>query len=312
MRGYTTFLGSLAPRNSFNGAKRLSAQCRIRRGVGDRPAASLAVVLYFLAVAGQAQGQAAVNGRVTGSPKLRLSLTDNQYFQAPFDVGNGQRSIAEAGLRPLPFAPPVPTSATQAQTTTKVPPQADKNDPMTPHDPGIYCVQQNEGGRRMISLDPEPLAVTAGKVKWKAAVNGAQAPTRVQGTRPTFYFYLPSDQEGFPGVPSGGSFAMSPRAFVLVHLESKKTEREIPLDKANINTGGRGSRISYPDRVQANRPANVRQKDQVPFAFDKVATGIYKVQPDSELEAGEYGFLYSGSLQMPEGRLFDFGIEAAK
>jgi hypothetical protein len=39
--------------------------------------------------------------------------------------------------------------------------------------------------------------------------------------------------------------------------------------------------------------------------------GIYKVQPEAELKAGEYGFLYAGSLQMPEGRLFDFGIEGA-
>jgi len=59
--------------------------------------------------------------------------------------------------------------------------------------------------------------------------------------------------------------ALSPREFLLAHLESKENGREIPLE-----------------RVQSEaRPSGV------PFGYEKVAPGIYKVQPQAELKAGE-------------------------
>jgi hypothetical protein len=181
---------------------------------------------------------------------------------------------------------------------------------MAPHDPGIYYTHQNDGARHMVALEPVPLAVAASSTKWTATIRGGQAQVRIREARPTFYFYLPPNQIGFPGVPNGGTSGvsvMSPREFVLAHLEGKNNEREVPIEKARISTG-RGKRGSTPP----SRPSDVRSKDQVAFSYDKVAPGIYKIQPQAALEAGEYGFLYSGSLQMPEGRLFDFGVDGAK
>jgi len=190
----------------------------------------------------------------------------------------------------------------------------------------------------MILLEPAPLAVTASSghnmtasasdvatggivgalggssksTKWRAANSGSQAPIRVRDGRPTFYFYIPPNPTGFPGVPGGGSSVTSPGEFALARLESKKNEREVPLEKAKMphrqKKGGAAA-----EELQAQRTSlSVANKAQVPFTYDKLATGIYKVQPKAELRAGEYGFVYSGSLQMPDGRLFDFGIEGVK
>jgi hypothetical protein len=78
-----------------------------------------------------------------------------------------------------------------------------------------------------------------------------------------------------------------------VHLESKKNEREIPTKGSVTAT------------VQAN--------DLVPFDYEKLAPGIYKVQLKSDLGAGEYGFLFGGVLQaMGDAALYDFGIDKTK
>ena len=85
----------------------------------------------------------------------------------------------------------------------------------------------------------------------------------------------------------------SPNAFLLVHLQSKKNEREIPA-KGSVT-------------------ATLETKDLVPFDYEKVAAGIYKIQLKSDLGAGEYGFLFGGVLQaMGDVWLFDFGIDGSK
>jgi hypothetical protein len=154
----------------------------------------------------------------------------------------------------------------------------------------------------MVALEPAPLgnqmsgSAIVARMTWRSTISGGQAHLRITEARPKFYFYLPAGQVSFPGVSSAGFSALSPREFVLAHLESKKNEREVPLEKAHSGAG----------------PAGVRPKDSVPFVSNKVGPGIFKVQPQSELRAGEYGFLYAGSVQMPAGRLFDFGIEGAE
>ena len=85
----------------------------------------------------------------------------------------------------------------------------------------------------------------------------------------------------------------SPNSFLLVQMDSKKNEREIPA-KGSVT-------------------ATVQPKDLIPFDHEKVATGIYKVQLKSDLGPGEYGFLFGGVLQaMGEVWLYDFGIDGGK
>jgi hypothetical protein len=219
-------------------------------------------------------------------------------------------------------------AANPAETTTMAQVQSDPNDPKASHDPGIYYLQQSAASNRMVLLEPAPLGTglsgsrlkqiasdgLAGGDKWKTSVRGSQARLRITETRPTFYFYLPPNHVGFPGVPNGDSFAMSPREFVLAQLKSRKKERDVPLQKPakKHSEGLWGGGLGREADVQSHPPSGVRSKDQVPFAYEKVASGIYKIRPQAELKAAEYGFIYAGSLQMPEGRLFDFGIERAK
>ena len=116
----------------------------------------------------------------------------------------------------------------------------------------------------------------------------------------------------FPGAPSGGSSVTSPGEFALARLESKKHEREVPLEKAKMPHRQKNGSAAA-EELQAQRTSlSVANKAQVAFTYDKLAPGIYKVRPKAELGAGEYGFVYSGSSQMPDGRLFDSGIEGLK
>ena len=123
------------------------------------------------------------------------------------------------------------------------PPPPDPNDPNAEHDPGIYYVRQNPGGRRMTQLDPTAYsggksggmfksAMTYGisKAKWKAVVRGARATTRITEARPTFFFYF-EQKKG--SLSNSAPWAMwfsgvsTPNQFTLARFESKKDDREL-------------------------------------------------------------------------------------
>jgi len=184
--------------------------------------------------------------------------------------------------------------------------QADASDPASPHEAGFYYLHEANGERILQLLEPAPIAVATTGQRWKASVQAEKAPLRISDAHPTFYLYLSTTQSSFPGLSSSPLQAMSPKEFVLTRLESKKTEREIPLDKLSHRAG---KRSLAGELLEAQRPSNPRQSDQVQFDYFKISTGVYKIQPHIELRAGEYGFMYGGSLQLPDGKLFDFGIE---
>jgi hypothetical protein len=133
-----------------------------------------------------------------------------------------------------------------------------------------------------------------GGVKWKSMIYGSKARIRLPSGRLVFYFYFPPPDASASGY-SETAFRPSstPNGFILVHLESKKNERQIPA-KGSVT-------------------ATVEAKDLVPFDYEKLAAGIYKVQLKNDLGPGEYGFLFGGVLQaMGDVSLFDFGIDNAK
>jgi len=191
-------------------------------------------------------------------------------------------------------------------------PPPDLNDPASPHDPGIYYVRQNPGGRRMTNLEPSvysggktsgvfTMALTHGisHAKWKAVVRGNMAALRITEARPTFYFYfeMKSGTLSYSGGWGGG--ASSPNEFILAHMEKKTDDRELVMGQANAFGASTGT----------------QSKDTVPFDFEKVKPGIYKVQPRSDVEPGEYCFYYGGSAQAmgaTGGKVFDFGINPAE
>ena len=94
----------------------------------------------------------------------------------------------------------------------------------------------------------------------------------------------------------------SPNEFSLVALEQKKGRREARIGSMNI----------------AGAKAGVMDKDQIPFTYEQVAQGVYKLTPETALEKGQYGFIFAvgggagpglvGSAGTAGARVFAFGV----
>ena len=245
----------------------------------------------------------------------------------------GQTNPVTVNLQPVE-PPPQPKeqsaaatpSAVKADTSSAAPaapqprPSANPSDPLAPHDPGIYYIEPKGTGPRMVRLEQAPSSaptarvstrgsmlggatgfVGRGTTKPSSVILGPTAQARITELRPSFYFYFRSANATAPGGSiSVFQSASGPTEFVLARLESKKNRREIPT------VGG-----SF-----AGASASVRPKDAVPFGYEEVAAGIYRVQPRGDLKPGEYGFLYGGNFAgvVPAGGgwLFDFGIDKGK
>jgi hypothetical protein len=201
---------------------------------------------------------------------------------------------------------------TQSPSATAVA-TADLTDPASPHDPGIYLLVVKGQERNVVQLEPTTFAqtksgglgealkvqVTRGikKEHWKAVVRGDRAALRTDSTRPVFYFHFGTKASPHTS-PWVGWFAeaSSPRQFTLVKLEAKRKSRELIVAEWGI-TG---------------YAAGTREKDLVPFDFEKIGPGIYKVSPRENLPPGEYCFFHTGTdvaYGAQGGQLFDFGVD---
>ena len=182
-------------------------------------------------------------------------------------------------------------------------------DPLTPHSPGIYWVNQSAG--RMIRIDPTVSNQTKttgllgyafsyglASMKMKSVIPNASARVQAVGRRPIFYFYF--NQSGPLAEVSGfgSSFtamASSPNEFSLVRFDQKKDHREASV--GSFNLGGLKSGIS--------------DKARVSFSYEDVAPGVFKAIPSADLPPGQYGFVSSMSAGAGSGivaRIFDFAI----
>lgn len=232
-----------------------------------------------------------------------------------FDTGTDaliklkQAGVSDAVLAAMAEGAPAPPASGAAGAA----PPPDPNDPLAPHDPGIYYVRQNPGGRRMTSLEPTVYsggktggvfksAMTYGiaKAKWKAVVRGNRAEVRISEERPTFYFYFEETKGTLSHSAGFGASITSPNEFILARMESKKDERDLVMGEMNAFGASQGT----------------RSEDTVSFDMQKMSPGIYKVQPRTEMKPGEYCFFYAGGTQamgmQGGGKLFDFGVNPAE
>jgi len=183
-------------------------------------------------------------------------------------------------------------------------------DPMVPHSPGIYMLDQRGPGR-MVRIDPTVsnqtrtsniwgYAFTYGlsSAKLKTVIPNATARVQAMNRRPTFYFYF--NQSG--PLAAVADFSMSfaaatstPSEFSLVRFDQKRDHREaavMSIGLASVKTG-------------------VSDKARVPFTYENVAAGVYKVTPTADLPPGEYGFVASigaGTGLGGVARIFDFAV----
>ena len=184
----------------------------------------------------------------------------------------------------------------------------DSNDPLSPHASGIFYFQGAE--HRMILVEPTVYSetktggmfktvMTSGiaKAKMKALINDAHAALQMHEARPTFYFYFNGRSSGL--TDSADSGVSNPNEFLLARMESKKDHRELVVGKAGVFGENSGA----------------ESKDTLAFDVQKIGADAYRVQPRTDLEPGEYCFLYPGSTRamgMMGGKLAAFGINTPR
>ena len=224
--------------------------------------------------------------------KLKEAGVSDAVMQAMAEAGTGTSS---AGAAPAP--PP------------------DPNDPNAEHDPGIYYVHQKPDGREMVQLEPTNYsgaktggmftsALTRGITKRniKVAVRGGRASIRITDPTPTFYFYFERKSASLSysaGWESWFAGTSSPNQFTLARFESRKDDRELVVYEEGAFRASKGT----------------RGQDVVEFDFQKMAPGIYQVRPRTDMEPGEYCFIFNLQNAVRGGgggSLFDFGVNPAE
>lgn len=185
----------------------------------------------------------------------------------------------------------------------------DPNDPMAPHDYGIYMFEERDGSRKMTQMMPAvsqqnrtgggfTASVTPfglGKVKTKANLPGTTAKLQLNSVRPTFYFYLDNKTGGLntaSGIPA------TPSEFALIRFNVRSDNREVTIAKSNAY----GSKGGLSDEYV------------VEFNAEDLGNGIYKVTPSKDLKNGEYAFYLLNSGNATAGaaigaKFFDFGVK---
>ncbi|MGA2435006.1 MAG: hypothetical protein ABSG25_06935 [Bryobacteraceae bacterium] len=187
----------------------------------------------------------------------------------------------------------------------------DPNDPLVPHDSGIYLFTKDRDGKpQMIVLEraayqgaktggmfTSALTYGVAKVKTKAVIPGPRASIRVADPAPVFYFYFEDKAAGLGKSYFGITNLSSPNQFALLKLEVKKNNRETIISESNAFGASSGSDA----------------KSMITFKSDRIRSGLYKVTVDS-LQPGEYCFLASSAAIGAYGAgaagaadIFDFG-----
>ena len=207
---------------------------------------------------------------------------------------------------PAPAAPPIPapTPVPLVVQTQLVPgvinpsgatpalgsaASGDPNDPMVPHDSGIYLFGKDANGApKLIVLERAAyqgaktgtagLMLTGGlkKAKTKAVIAGPRASIRAEAS-PVFYFYFDDKAAGLGKSYFGIANVSNPNQFALIRLEVAKSNRETVIMEANIFGASSGT----------------YDKSMVGIKSERIRAGLYRVTLNNPLLPGEYCFLAS-------------------
>ena len=185
-------------------------------------------------------------------------------------------------------------------------------DPMTPHPSGLYLI--DTAGNRLNRIDPTVsnqaktggiwgYALTGGiaSMSVKVAISGEAARVVARSASPSFYFFFDASNPATANITSSwaagsAQTVSSPSEFTLIRLMEKKGRREARVGSMNIGGAKTG----------------VMDHDRIPFDYQMVREGVYKVTPKQPLAAGQYGFIYAisggGTGGAMTARVFDFSI----
>lgn len=191
----------------------------------------------------------------------------------------------------------------------------DLNDPMVPHDSGIYLYTKGRDGKpEMIVLERASYqgaktggmfssAMTYGiaKAKTKAQIPGPHAVIQTKETSPIFYFYFDDKPAGLGKTYFGTNSLSNPNQFALLKLQVNKKDRETVIGKYSIWGSSSGADAG----------------NTIPFKSERIRAGLYKVEL-SGMKPGEYCFFASAGgvtaagpiavTTITSSDLFDFGV----
>ena len=238
----------------------------------------------------------------------KIETTDSEYVTDTSTL----LALRNSGVPSTVIAAMVKRSSVDVKLSDSSP------DPLAPHYTGVYLMDAAAAQPRMWKIDPTSssqtktggifgYALTGGiaSASVKAVIPGDAAREQTSDRRPTFYMYFDAANGEETGTFSTGFGAsvQTPNELSLVRLTEKKGKREARIGSINI----------------AGAKAGVMDKDQIPFSYDQVAPGVFRVQPDVDLAKGEYGFIFAmgggvgpglaGSAGTAGARVFGFGIK---
>jgi hypothetical protein len=189
-------------------------------------------------------------------------------------------------------------------------------DPMVPHPSGLYLI--DTPANRVNRIDPTVsnqaktggifgYALTGGiaSMSIKVAISGEAARVMSPSGSPSFYFFFDASNPQTANITSSwaagsAQTVSSPSEFTLIKLMEKKGRREARVGSMNIGGAKTG----------------VMDHDRIPFDYQMVREGVYKVTVKQPLEAGQYGFIYAlsggGTGGAMTARIFDFAVPAMK
>lgn len=191
----------------------------------------------------------------------------------------------------------------------------DPNDPIAPHDSGIYLYSKNRNGEYNLTVLEQAAyqgsktggmfssAMTYGikKVHQKAVIPGQHASIRTSDPQPVFYFYFEDKAAGLGKGGFGAGAVSNPNQFALIRLEITKSSRETTIAEFGAFGGSSGT----------------NQKSMISFKSEKLKPGLYKVTPLNPMEPSEYCFLVSqanmgayGAGAAGAAQIFDFGVNS--
>jgi hypothetical protein len=206
------------------------------------------------------------------------------------------------------------TGATLAAGTVSA---GDPNDPMSPHDSGIYLYAKDRNGDYKLTILEQAAyqgsktggilasSLTYGlrKAKMKAVIPGQHASIRTPDSRPIFYFYFEDKAAGLGKGGFGAGAVSNPNQFALVKLEITKSSRQTIIGEFGALGASTGT----------------HEKSMVTFKSERVRSGLYKVVPNAAMDAGEYCFLVSqvnmgafGAGASGAAQIFDFAVNPAQ
>lgn len=191
--------------------------------------------------------------------------------------------------------------------------QKDINDPLTNREPGIYYYNPKNEAKPFRKVDPsvitsfksggfgaalaQELTYGIAKSNMISSLSGGKSRLQIEEDSPLFYMYF--SKKSLSGSDNWFfATASSPNEFDIVYLYNNKKNREMKIGDMNAYS----KNLGIPDDVK------------VPFEYEEVEIGIYKIYFSQPLKRGEYCFVYKSATptNYNNNKVFDFGIDIIK